>query len=56
MTKKSIAQTLEQQRVLIFNSRKPEIAPLLETLGVDSAYLDKGEALYNEVTQLPENQ
>lgn len=56
MTKKSIAQTLEQQRVLIFNSRKPEIAPLLETLGVDSAYLDNGETLYNEVIQLSENQ
>ncbi len=56
MARKTIAQTLEKQRVLIFNSSKPEIAPLLETLGVDSAYLDNGEALYNEVIQLSENQ
>lgn len=56
MTKKSIAETLEKQRVLIFNSRKPEIAPLLETLGVDSAYLDNRETLYNEVINLLENQ
>ena len=56
MPRKTIAQTLEQQRVLIFNSRKPEIAPLLETLGVNSAYLDNGEALYNDVIQLSENQ
>ncbi|MFC2151241.1 hypothetical protein ACFLSE_01825 [Bacteroidota bacterium] len=56
MTKKSIAKTLEQQRVLIFNSRKPKITPLLEPLGVDSAYLDNGEALYNEVIQLSEIQ
>lgn len=56
MARKTIAETLEQQRVLIFNSRKPEIAPLLEAFGVDNAYLNKGEALYNEVIQLSENQ
>lgn len=56
MARKTIAEALEKQRVLIFNSRKPEIAPLLETLGVDSAYLDNGEALYNEVINLSENQ
>ncbi|MFC2104771.1 hypothetical protein ACFLS4_05420, partial [Bacteroidota bacterium] len=33
-----------------------KITPLLEPLGVDSAYLDNGEALYNEVIQLSEIQ
>jgi hypothetical protein len=56
MARKTIAETLENYRVLIFNSRKPEITPLIETLGVDSAYLDSGEILYNEVLRLSEKQ
>jgi hypothetical protein len=56
MARKSIAETLEKHRVLIFNSRKPEITPLLVPMGVDSAYLDNGEAIYNEVIQLGVNQ
>ena len=56
MARKSIAETLEMQRVLIFNSRKPEIASKLQSYGVDSAYIDAGELLYNEVIQLAENQ
>ena len=56
MARKTIAQTLEQQRVLIFNSSKPEVASLLESFGIDSKYLQKGEILYNEVIQLSETQ
>ena len=32
------------------------MAPLLETLGIDAAYIDKGEALYNEATRLVNDQ
>lgn len=56
MARKTIAQTLEQQRVLIFNSSKPEVASLLEVFGIDSKYRKKGELLYNEVIQLAETQ
>jgi hypothetical protein len=56
MSRKTIAQTLEDQRVLIFNSSKPEIAPLLKGLGADAAYLKKGEALYNMVIALSKKQ
>lgn len=56
MARKTIAETLEQQRVLIFNSRKPEIATKLETFGIDTVYIDNGENLYNEVIQLSDDQ
>ena len=56
MTKRSIAETLKKQRVLIFNSRKPEIASKINIYGADSVYIDKGEGLYNEVIHLTENQ
>jgi len=32
------------------------VAPLLKTIGIDAAYIDKGEALFNEVTQLVDDQ
>ena len=47
---------LESARLLIFNSRDPQVAPLLETLGIDAAYINKGKALYNEATQLVDDQ
>lgn len=56
MSRKTIAQTLEEQRVLIFNSSKPEIAPLLEGLSADATYLKKGKALYDIVITLSEKQ
>lgn len=56
MATKSFAQTLQENRVLIFNSSKPEIAPKLAKYGVDSDYLSKGVSLYNEVISLSENQ
>lgn len=56
MARKTIAQTLEEQRVLIFNSSKPEIAPLLADMGADPAYIKTGEQLYNAVISLSETQ
>jgi len=47
MGRKTIAKTLEEQRVLIFNSSKPEIAPLLAKMGIDNPHLIIGETLYN---------
>ena len=55
MSRKTIAQTLEEQRVLIFNSSKPEIAPLLEGLSADAAHLKKGKALYGTVISFQKN-
>jgi len=52
MKKKSIAKTLEEQRVLIFNSSKPEIAPLLAKMGIDNPHLIIGETLYNDVIDI----
>jgi hypothetical protein len=52
MSRKTMAQILEKQRVLIFNSSKPQIAPLIADLGADAAHLKKGEALYNNVLSL----
>ena len=43
----TLTQKLESARLLIFNSKDAAIAPLLDTMGVDTAYIDKGEALYN---------
>ena len=56
MARKTIAQILEEQRVLIFNSSKPEIAPLLEGMGTDAANLKKGITIYNTVITLSEKQ
>ena len=56
MARKTIAQILEEQRVLIFNSSKPEIATLLEGLSADAAHLKKGKALYGTVITLSEKQ
>ena len=52
----TLTQKLESARLLIFNSKDAAIAPLLDTMGVDTAYIDKGEALYNETMQLVTNQ
>lgn len=56
MARLTLAQRLEEHRVLIFNSSKPEVTPFLAQLGVDSAYLATGETLYNEVMNLFQNQ
>ncbi len=56
MATETIAQTLQRQRVLIFNSKKPEVAPKLAQFGVDAAYQSNGESLYNEVITLYKKQ
>ena len=56
MPKISITRKLESHRLLIFNSSDPQIATLLDAMGIDSAYLKQGEALYNETTQLVDQQ
>lgn len=56
MARKTLTEKLESARLLIFNSKDPEVAPLLDAMGIDTAYIDQGEALYNETTQLVDNQ
>jgi hypothetical protein len=56
MPRQTLTQKLEAARLLIFNSRTPEIAPLLNTIGIDTAYLDQGETLYYETVRLVDNQ
>lgn len=56
MARKTLTEKLESARLLIFNSKDPEVAPLLDTMGIDTAYIDQGEALYNETTQMVDNQ
>lgn len=56
MPRNTLPQKLESARLLIFNSREPEVAPLLEAIGIDTIYLDQGEALYNETVELVNSQ
>jgi len=56
MARKTFAELLEQRRVLIFNSSKPEIATLLQSYGIDSTHLENGVNLYNSVITATENQ
>src|SRR5690606_39422006 len=51
---KSITKKLDAHRALIVNSRNEAIAPLLAAHGIDAAYLDEGDALIRDVTQLVE--
>ena len=52
MGTKKLTDKLESSRILIFNSRGAEVAPLLSEMGIDTAYLDAGEALYKETLAL----
>ena len=56
MARKTLIDKLESYRVLIVNSRGAEVAPLLKELGIDTAYLDAGEALYKEASALVNQQ
>jgi hypothetical protein len=56
MARKTFAETLQEQRTLIFNSSKPEIAPKLDAMGITAEHLTIGEALHNDVTELNSNQ
>ncbi len=55
-TSKTLADRLQTYRVLIYNSRDEEIATLLEDIGVDGPYIDRGDALYTETMNLVEQQ
>ena len=52
MARNTLTDELESSRILIFNSRGAEAAPLLNEMGIDAAYLDAGEALYKEAAVL----
>ncbi|NJM14975.1 MAG: hypothetical protein HC896_05975 [Bacteroidales bacterium] len=56
MARKTIAEMLQGQRTLIFNSSKPEIAPKLAAMGIDTQFLSSGEELYHQVTSLNSSQ
>lgn len=56
MATKTLADKLESSRVLIFNSRDAEVAALLNEMGIDTAYIEVGEALYNETMTLVDQQ
>lgn len=56
MARQTLTQKLQSARLLIFNSKDAEVAPLLDAIGIDTAYIDAGEALYNETMQLVEVQ
>lgn len=56
MKSQKLSYKLESYRLLVFNSRDAQIAPLLNALGVNAAYLDQGEALYNQTMQLVDQQ
>ena len=56
MASKTLTNKLESIRLLIFNSKDPQVAPLLEKMGIDTTYIEKGEALYNEATRLVDDQ
>ena len=52
MARKTLTEKLESARLLIFNSKDVEVAPLLETMGIDTAHIQRGEVLYRETAQL----
>ena len=52
MARKTLTDKLKSSRMLIFNSRGAEAAPLLNEMGIDAAYPDAGEALYKEAAAL----
>lgn len=56
MSTKKLSKKLESYRLLIFNSKDAQIAPLLTALGVDKGYINQGEALYTQTMQLVDTQ
>jgi len=56
MKSQKLSNKLESYRLLVFNSRDAQIAPLLNSLGVNADYLDQGEAFYNQTIQLVDQQ
>lgn len=53
---KLISDKLESSRILIYNSRDPEIALLLNKFGIDPHYISKGVGLYEQATKLVDQQ
>ena len=56
MASKTLTQKLESARLLIFNSKDPQVAPLLQQLGIDDDYIGEGIARYNETMGLVDSQ
>ncbi len=56
MARKTYAETLKNQRLLVFNSSKPEILPFLEKFGIDLPHIKKGEGTFNELMELDKSQ
>ncbi|MBV6644029.1 MAG: hypothetical protein KI790_01190 [Cyclobacteriaceae bacterium] len=56
MARKTLTEKLESARLLIFNSKDPDVAPPLDVMGIDTPYIDRGETLYNEAMQLVDDQ
>ena len=56
MPRQTLITKLESARLLIFNSKDCDIASQLDAMGIDTAYLEQGEELYNEATRLVDNQ
>lgn len=54
--KQTLTEKLESARLLIYNSRSTEVAPLLGEFGIDNKYLKEGEALYTETMRLVNEQ
>ncbi|MEP0366236.1 MAG: hypothetical protein ABJN36_02640 [Cyclobacteriaceae bacterium] len=55
MTTKTLTDKLAPSRVLIFNSRYAEVAALLGTMRIYSAFIDEGESICNNTMAIPRN-
>src|SRR5690554_7522550 len=53
---KTITKKLDSYRALIVNSRNEVLAPLLAAQGIDAAFLDEGDTLFQDTMQLMEVQ
>lgn len=57
MAYQSLPQKLEKARLLIYNSKDPQIAALLlDKVGIDEAYITEGETLFTEAKDLSDDQ
>lgn len=53
---KTITKKIDSYRALIVNSRNEVLAPLLAAQGIDAAFLDEGDTLFQDTMQLMEVQ
>jgi hypothetical protein len=56
MARETMAKKMAKQRLLIFNSQDPEIFPYLNSMGIDNDHIENGKQLFNNVTELEQNQ